>query len=169
MCICKNPRVPFSLLSAPFLLVSFFPLGKVRAIRRIPCTPPPATIMAYWEWDQGRQRFVPYDIQASVDIETAYSNGQGSIDLSTAPSRIPYTINMRSQYQTRHRYNTRREIRRVPLQQPLVTYLQPQPPSQPSPLPSSSSSPAATAMAANPQFFFSSLCNSVKNSNSINW
>ena len=113
-----SPSLSFSLPSSPPP-----PPGNTRAICRVSCTPPSPSIMAYWEWDQGRGRYVPYDITASADIEQAFMSNQPTVDLSVTPARIPYTIDFVSMHQTRHGYNTRRRVRRVPLTQPLVTFL----------------------------------------------
>ena len=72
---------------------------------------------------------MPYDIAATVDIETAYLNSHTSVDLSTTPANIPYTIDFTLSQQTRHHYNTRRQIKRIPLPKPLLSYLVPQQPS----------------------------------------
>ncbi len=79
--------------------------------------------MAIWEWEESPHKFVNYGIQASLDIETAYINKQTTIDLSTTPAHIPYTIDMVTMCQTRHNFGTTRQIQRVPLLRPLHTFL----------------------------------------------
>ena len=71
----------------------------------MPCTSPPATILGVWCVSQ-----------ASLLISRLHT--LRSFDLSTAPSLIPYTMNVHSLYQTRHGYNTKRKILSNNLWQP---------------------------------------------------
>ena len=73
-------------------------------------------------WAEYPGQFVPYDIDASVDIELAFKRGEGHVDLTQKPSKLPYTIDLGKLFQTRHYYNTRRAIQRAPL--PTGTSLQ---------------------------------------------
>ena len=70
-----------------------------------------------------RRRFVPYEIQASVDIEQAYLSGYASVDLSTTASSVPYLVDMVRGTQTRHDYGTERRVRRIALAKPLQEFL----------------------------------------------
>ena len=79
--------------------------------------------MAIWEWEDSPRKFVPYGIQASLDIETAYKNKLRAVDLSVTTAHIPYTIDMVAMQQTRHSFGTRRRIQRVSLPRPLHTFL----------------------------------------------
>ena len=99
----------------------------------LPLSPP---INAYWTWNDRDDSFVPYSINATVDIELAYmqftrapshTNAQSSIDLSKCGSQLPYTINFYAMFQTRHGYGTQRAVRRevIPGGQSLQDLLQP--------------------------------------------
>lgn len=97
--------------------------GMVRDIRRseicisgIPCH-------GLWEWQDGSNNFNIYTITAIIEIEEAYILKQPSVDLSVKPSRLPYTIDFTTMYQTRHHFNTMRKIRRTSLPKPLQSYL----------------------------------------------
>ena len=104
---------------------SFFsPLGTERLVRRTTCSLPSSPdLLGYWEWEMSRRRFVPYEIQASVDIEQAYLSGCGSVDLSTTASSVPYLVDMVRCTQTRHDYGTERRVRRITLAKPLQEFL----------------------------------------------
>lgn len=58
-----------------------------------------------------------------MDIELASLIGCGSVDLSTSPSCVPYTVDFVKQTQTRHGYGTERRVRRVTLHKPLQKLL----------------------------------------------
>lgn len=85
----------------------------------------PATtlLMACWEWEESPGKYTPYTVQATVDIELAYMNSFRTVDLSTSPAQIPYTVDIHLQQQTRHGFGTKRRIRRVPLTYSLQQYL----------------------------------------------
>ena len=86
--------------------------GTERQVRRTTCSLPSSPdILAFWEWEVNRGCFVPYGIQASVDIEQAYLSGCRSVDLYTTASRLPYLVDMAKQIQTRHGYGTKRRVR----------------------------------------------------------
>lgn len=102
-------------------------------------------ITSYWTWNEMGTNFVPYSIDAVVDIELAYqrsahggsshtsarsSRRLNSVDLSKCPSQLPYTIDFSAMEQTRHGYGTRRRIRReaIPAGQSLQGLLQNPPP-----------------------------------------
>lgn len=72
-------------------------------------------LTGYWMWSMCPKEFVCYQVEASVDIERAYSKGAAIVNLSKCSSQLPYTINLKQMTQTRHHYNTKREIKRVPL------------------------------------------------------
>lgn len=104
-----------------------FSSGHKRSIQRVPVfLPQTPSFMAYWEWEESHGRFVPYTMQASIDIELAHMGGHPTVDLSTTNVCIPYTIDMTNMCQVRHRYNTRRNIRRVALRNPLHELLKDQ-------------------------------------------
>ena len=50
-----------------------------------------------------------------MDIERAFQSQLHIVDLSNRPSQLPYTIDFKNMTQTRHYYNTKRDIKRVPL------------------------------------------------------
>lgn len=50
-----------------------------------------------------------------MDIESAYQKSVSIVNLSKCSSQLPYTINFTNMNQTRHHYNTKRDIKRVPL------------------------------------------------------
>lgn len=100
--------------------------GRERPIRRttitLPLSPP---IHSYWTWNERGTTFVPYCIDAIVDIESAYQQTLAArggapfvrqVDLSVCSSQLPYTINFSEMKQTRHGYGTKRTIQRVPIQ-----------------------------------------------------
>ena len=106
------------------LFVSIFPAGRGsdHHIRRnTGITLPSKGITGYWMWcNQTPSGFVPYDIEASVDIEQGYQNymnghGKEILNLANCPCRIPYTVNFSNMNQTRHQYQTVRGIKRVQL------------------------------------------------------
>lgn len=99
----------------PLVLLLIFRAGKRKVQRvaiQLPLTP---SIEAYWMWSESPGRFVPYDIDASVDIELAFQRRETQVDLTQKPSKLPYTIDLTNLYQTRHYYNTKRAIQRAPL------------------------------------------------------
>lgn len=93
---------------------------------QLPTTP---DITAYWMWAEYPGKFIPYHTDATVDIELAHLQQKLCVDLSQEASRLPYTIDFQHMKQTRHHYNTRRDIQRVPLPAgtTLQTLLKPQP------------------------------------------
>ena len=93
-------------------------------MRRTTCSLPSSPdILGFWEWEVSRGCFVPYGIQASVDIEQAYLSGCRSVDLYTTASRLPYLVDVAKQIQTRYSYGTKRRVRRVVLSEPLQKLL----------------------------------------------
>ena len=99
-------------------------LGTQRLVRRTMCSLPSSPdLLGYWEWEISRGRFVPYGIQASVEIEKASLSGCGSVDLSTTDACMPYLVDMVMRTQTRHGYGTERRVRRVSLSIPLQKLL----------------------------------------------
>ena len=91
--------------------------GRTRSVKRntfpLPTTTQDAN--AYWEWSDSPGHFIPYQMEASLDIECAYQQSSSTVNLAHQLSRLPYTVDLQHMYQTRHHYNTRRPIRRVPL------------------------------------------------------
>lgn len=98
--------------------------GNPRRVRRDVFSLPTTTqdVTAYWEWSDSPGHSIPYQMEASVDIELVFQQGMSTVDLAHQPSRLPYTVDFQHMCQTRHRYNTRRPILRVPL--PTGTTLQ---------------------------------------------
>ena len=88
-----------------------------RSVQRTPLTLPSSPhITRYWEYEDRPGNYLPYSIQATVDIELSLATGHThTIDLSTTPAGIPYIIDTRALHQTRLRYGTVRKIRCVPL------------------------------------------------------
>ena len=124
--------------------MSFFVAGHDRSIRKstlsLPASP---KITAYWTWNQKGTSFVPYSMDAMIDIELAYQKSAmplhgvstrtgtraskcSSVDLSKCSSKLPYTIDFSAMEQTRHGYDTKRKIRRelIPGGQSLQNLLQ---------------------------------------------
>ena len=97
-----------------------------RLTKFLPMSPP---IMGYWQWDSGRGAYLCYSLEATVQIETHYqsmatgTSTMTTLDLSTTPAAIPYTIDFNNLTQMRHHYNTIRSIRRVSLTIPLQELL----------------------------------------------
>lgn len=91
-------------------------LGVTRTVRRnrIDFGSSP-DVTAYWMWSENAGQSVPYQVEASVDIELAYQRNLPIVNLAKCSSQLPYTINFRNMDQTRHHFNTRRGIKRVPL------------------------------------------------------
>ncbi len=91
--------------------------GMTRSVQRTPLTLPSSPpITRYWEYEDSPGKYLPYSIQATVDIEVSLATGHTHIiDLSTTPAGIPYVIDTQALHQTRHRYGTVRKIRCVPL------------------------------------------------------
>ena len=97
--------------------------GMVRCIRRSEVFISGTPCYGLWEWQDGSNNFNIYNVKAIIEIEEAFQLKQPTVDLSVKPSRLPYTIDFTTLYQTRHHYNTRRKIRRTQLSKPLQSYL----------------------------------------------
>lgn len=92
--------------------------GMIKSVSRTPVDLSAAgwDIDAYWMWSDSPGHFLPYQVEASVDIEVAFQQKQAKlVNLAKCPSCLPYTINLNSMNQTRHHYNTKRDIKRVAL------------------------------------------------------
>lgn len=97
--------------------------GMVREIRRSQVHLSGTPCYGLWEWQDGSNNFNIYSMIAMIEIEEAYNLKQSSVDLSVKPSRLPYTIDFTTMYQTRHHFDTKRRIRRTTLPTPLQSYL----------------------------------------------
>lgn len=96
--------------------------GNTRSVKRniftLPTTSSPTTtqdIKHYWAWSDSPGHFIPYQMEASLDIERVFQQGISTVNLAQQPSRLPYTVDFQHMYQTRHHYNTKRGIQRFPL------------------------------------------------------
>ena len=104
--------------------MSGIPPGYERPIQRTTLQLPASTdVKAYWTWNDRGRNFVLYNIQPMVDIELGHQQGDSSVDLSTCPSRLPYTIDFHAMEQIRHGYGTRRKVQRHPLTASMQSYL----------------------------------------------
>ena len=109
------------------ICIKYISLGAKRHIRRtllqLPSSP---DISGYWLWEEAHDRFVPFSIPASVDIELAHMTQPAcrSVDLSKCPCGIPYTVDFVSRVQVRHVSDTERRVHREQLAYPLQSYLQ---------------------------------------------
>ena len=120
------PDVKF--ISTGIFLINVHPSGRTQPIRRcaleLPSSP---DIMGYWLWEESTSsnKFIPFSILASVDIELAQMTrpADKTVDLSTRPSAIPYTVDIGAMVQVRHGYGTRRVVCKVELPRPLQSYL----------------------------------------------
>ena len=97
--------------------------GMVRDVRRSEISVSGTPCHGLWEWLDGSNIYNIYNITAIIEIEEAYNLKHHSVDLSVKPSRLPYTIDFTSMYQTRHYFNTKRKIRRIHLPNSLQSYL----------------------------------------------
>ena len=97
--------------------------GMVRDVRRSEIYVSGTPCYGLWEWLDGSNVYNIYNITAMFEIEEAYTLKHRIVDLSVKPSRLPYTIDFTSMYQTRHYFNTRRKIRRIQLSSSLQSYL----------------------------------------------